>query len=275
MSDQLAAAANQMGVPEPLVERAARAKAEETGQDYDEILTAWAGGEAAASTPAAPEAMEPDQPAEEPPADSAEEPPAPAAQPAAAPEAPQEAPVRPAAGGRPPILEAPADRPLVPVAGGIGVVVLTILLAFVFPSVPASSNEVRSSIVAYTATAEQGRSVYLRAGCASCHTQAVRAVVADVGIGPVSLADTNQVLGYRRLGPDLSDVGTRLGTDQLANLIAGSSHPALPLSDEALEALVTYLSESALSPPETEEESETGAEEPAEREAADPEEGES
>lgn len=56
MSDLLTAASEAMNVPEPLVERSARARAEETGASYEDILTAWAGGEAVAAS--APEAAE-------------------------------------------------------------------------------------------------------------------------------------------------------------------------------------------------------------------------
>lgn len=81
MSDQLAAAAQAMGVPEQLVERSARARAEATGQSYEEVLTAWAGGEAVAAAP------EPEEPAAEEAAETATE---------EAPDAPAEAPAQPA-----------------------------------------------------------------------------------------------------------------------------------------------------------------------------------
>ena len=143
------------------------------------------------------------------------------------------------------MLEAPADQPLRPIAGGLAVLILTVLLGIVFPSLPADSDEIRSSQLALSEQALEGRDVYRRAMCASCHTQAVRAVVADVGVGPVTLADTNQVVGYRRLGPDLSNVGGRLGPNQIRAVLTGGSHPATPLSQAALDALVTYLGESA------------------------------
>lgn len=253
MSDQLSAAAEAMGIPEALVERSARARAQASGQSYEEVLAAWAGGEAVASTtaeePVAPqtEAAPPSEAAEE------EEPtPATQVEPAPAPEAPPPAvapePSRPAAPARPPVLDAPPDRPLVPIAGGLGVLVLVILLGFVFPSVPVAGNEVRTSFIQYSPAALEGREVYRSAGCASCHTQAVRAVVADFGLGPVSLSDTNQVVGFRRLGPDLSDVGSRLDAGQLQAVISGPTHPPLALSDEELAALISYLSESATAP---------------------------
>lgn len=254
MSDQLSAAARAMGIPEALAERSARARAEASGQSYEEVLAAWAGGEA----------VESGRPAEEPAGDEPTPAPSepetetdevtdtePAATPAAAtPQpAPDPAPSRePVAAGRPPVLEAPPDRPLVTVIGGLAVVALVTLLGFLFPSLPVENSEVRSSHIAFSDAAERGRQVYLSAGCASCHTQSVRAVVGDVGLGPVTLPDTNQVLGFRRIGPDLSDVGTRLDAGQIENVVNGPTHPATTLSGDDVGALVSYLSESATGP---------------------------
>lgn len=250
MSDLLSRAAEAMGVPEPLAERSARARAEASGQSYEDILTAWAGGQAVAATADAPEATTEAEPETVEEAPQREPAPAPGPAPAAAPAVPTqqaEAPPTTAPTGPipPPILEAPADRPLLTVAGGLAVVVLTILLGFVFPSLPVETEEIRSSRIELSAAGERGRHAYLQAGCASCHTQSVRAVVADAGVGPVTLADTNQVVGFRRIGPDLSNVGGRLSATQISTFLSGGSHPATPLSDAALETLVTYLSESA------------------------------
>jgi hypothetical protein len=249
--DLLAAAAQAMGVPEPIAERSARARAAASGKTYEEILAAWAGGQAVAPAPAADapaeapteEAAAPEAPTEEAPAVEAPAAAAPAAPAAATPPPPSAAAARVPA--KPPVLEAPADRPLVTIGGGLVVLLLTLLLGVVFPSLPAESNEVRSSQLALSEQGLEGRDVYRRAMCASCHTQTVRAVVADVGVGPVTLSDTNQVIGYRRIGPDLSNVGGRLSAGQISSVLTGGSHPAGPLSQAALDALVTYLSESA------------------------------
>lgn len=48
----LSGAAAALGLPEALVQRSAEARAAETGQSVDDILAAWAGGEAAAAAPA-------------------------------------------------------------------------------------------------------------------------------------------------------------------------------------------------------------------------------
>ncbi len=44
MSEQSAAAAAALGIPEAIVQRSAAARAEETGMTVDEVLAAWAGG---------------------------------------------------------------------------------------------------------------------------------------------------------------------------------------------------------------------------------------
>lgn len=104
MSDELSAAAAALGIPEAIAERSARARADATGQSYEAVLAAWAGGEpmTGASEPApaetepapteegaAPETVvEPETEAASPApsADQALAPPAPAAAVAAAPQ---------------------------------------------------------------------------------------------------------------------------------------------------------------------------------------------
>lgn len=104
MSDQLAAASQAMNVPEPLVERSAHAWATATGSDYEDVLTAWAGGEAVAAdtAPAAPAEEEAE------PTPSDEEAPEPTAEPAPPPE-----PSKPAEPAEPrfPVPAAPAAEP--------------------------------------------------------------------------------------------------------------------------------------------------------------------
>jgi hypothetical protein len=79
----------------------------------------------------------------------------------------------------------------------------------------------------------------------------VRPIVADVGLGPVTLDDTDQVLGTRRFGPDLADVGARITAGQIEATIGGlGGHPAHNLSSEDMEKLVAYMVESATSAPE-------------------------
>jgi hypothetical protein len=75
----------------------------------------------------------------------------------------------------------------------------------------------------------------------------IRNVVTDVGLGPVTLDDTNQIIGYRRIGPDLSAIGARIeDSGALIALLAGEGgHPAATgLSEADLANLVAYLRES-------------------------------
>jgi cbb3-type cytochrome oxidase cytochrome c subunit len=112
---------------------------------------------------------------------------------------------------------------------------------------PQPGNGIRSSNHPFSSAAIDGRDVYASQGCASCHTQLIRNVVTDVGLGPVTLDDTNQIIGYRRMGPDLSGVGSRIeDTAALLTLLAGAGeHPAATgLSEADLANLVAYLQES-------------------------------
>ncbi|MCO6502276.1 MAG: hypothetical protein J5I28_04260, partial [Acidimicrobiales bacterium] len=112
MSDLLEAASAALGVPAPLIRRAAAARAAETGASVDEVLSAWAGGE---TVPAgAPAAAPAEAPAEAP--QAAPEPPpmeiptAPATPVVAAPTAP----------AKPPVLVGAEDNPFRVFAGAIG-----------------------------------------------------------------------------------------------------------------------------------------------------------
>lgn len=97
-----------------------------------------------------------------------------------------------------------------------------------------------------------GRDIYIREGCTYCHTQAVRPIVTDVGLGPVSVAgdyahEEPVLLGVARMGPDLMHVGTRgaVTADQLKDPRAERSWSTMPsyrhLSEADLAALVTYV----------------------------------
>lgn len=247
MSDQLSAAAAALGLPEALVQRSAEARAAETGASADDVLAQWAGGEAApVSTPAeAPpeEAPPAEEPVEEAPAE--EEPGAPEVvieEPAKPAEAPAPAPSGPY---KPPILVGAGDNPMAVLAGVFGLFLIVVLVGLVGPSIPTELPGARSSHIDFSEAALEGRGVYAEAGCASCHTQMVRPVVADVGLGPVTLNDTNQVLGTRRFGPDLAHVGSRITGAQIEAIVNGlGDHPAHNLDADDMSALLAYLSES-------------------------------
>ena len=256
MSD-LAAAAAAMGVPEALVKRSAEARAKATGASVEEILAAWASG---ASAPAG--ASAPDQGDSRPQTPEAgEEPEAPqqgqdevpteavTPQPAARPLEPAASSVvRPAPGVfSPPVLVGERQGVGVIMTGSFGLLVLSLLLSVFLPSAPQPGNGIRSSNHSYSSQAEEGRAIYLSQGCGTCHTQLIRNVVPDVGLGPVSLPDTNQVIGYRRSGPDLAAIGGRVAdTAALISLLAGEGHhpAATGLTEADLINLLAYLRES-------------------------------
>lgn len=254
MSELLEAASSAMGIPGPLVSRSAAARATEAGVSADEILAAWAGGAPAPAAASAPttdgpatgeegaDAGAPDSP-EAPPAPP--EPAPPAFEPPAAP-SPAAATTTP---GRPPVLVGADDNPMKVFAGAVGLFLIVLFVGIVGPATPTDIPGARSGQIGYSTAAENGRAVYAGQGCAFCHTQMVRPVVADaVGLGPATLNDTNQVIGIRRFGPDLADVGARLGADDLAAIVTGAGgHPSMGLGGEDLQELVAYLAESRTS----------------------------
>lgn len=243
MSD-FATAAAAMGVPEALIRRSAAARATASGVAVDDLLAEWSGGEAAPrSEPAAAPAPEPEN------APAATET---VATPTAAPEividvpqAPAPVAAAPAGPYKPPVLVGARDNPMVVFASAIGLFLIVVLVGLVGPSIPTENPGARTSEIAFSDAALEGRHIYATAGCASCHTQMVRPIVADVGLGAVTLNDSDQILGTRRFGPDLSDVGSRVTGSQIEAIITGlGDHPAHNLSSDHLAQLVAYLVES-------------------------------
>ncbi|HJQ95612.1 MAG TPA: hypothetical protein VJ935_07920, partial [Acidimicrobiia bacterium] len=201
MTDYSAAAAA-LEVPESLLRRSAEARAKADNVSVDELVAAWAGGGSAPAPSAPPPVVEEaPSPASE---DSSE--PAPAATvptppsvPTAptAPTAPTLSPApEPVRSGVPPVLVGASQSTTPVVAGAVGLLLLSILIGFLVPSLAQPENEVRTSNHAFSQAALAGQETYLEMGCASCHTQLIRAVVADARLGPVTLADTNQIVGY-------------------------------------------------------------------------------
>jgi hypothetical protein len=252
MSD-LSSAAEALGVPEAIVQRSAAARAAETGMTVDEVLAAWAGGGDVAGVPAAASASEGPPPSAGeapagPPAEQDTVVTAPTAEAAPLPVASEPTGPLATVSGKPPVLVGRADNPIAVLVGAVGLFVAVFLVGLVGPALPTDEPGARSSDLPYTEVALHGQEVYRSVGCGSCHTQMVRPVVSDVGLGAVTLSDSNQVLGSRRFGPDLSDAGTRLSGTQIEAIVTGSgSHPALSLSSDDLEALISYLVESKTS----------------------------
>lgn len=255
MSD-IAAAAAALGLPEALVRRSAEARAAETGMSVDEIIAAWGGG---GSVPA-PAAAPTETPAETPETSDGSATPTPPSSSAIVDEV-----ATPTSGGtelappvvdvptpapagpyKPPILVGAADNPLKVLAGVVALFLIVLLVGLIGPSLPIDIPGARSSDIAFSDQALDGQQVYLKFGCASCHTQVVRPVVADVGLGPVSLNDTNLVLGTRRFGPDLANIGARSDDAYIQGMVQGAfGHPKHNLSSGDMSALISYLSESS------------------------------
>lgn len=97
-----------------------------------------------------------------------------------------------------------------------------------------------------------GRDIYIREGCSYCHTQAVRPIVTDVGLGAVSVSgdyahESPVLLGVARMGPDLMHIASRGGIndddltdpreDQPWSTMPSYAH--LPQAD--IDALLAYV----------------------------------
>ena len=273
MSEFLAAAAASLGAPEHLVERAAHARAEADGTTYEAVLSAWAGGAPApASAPAAPTAPSepiPAAPTTAPTTADQAAPASPAPAAAVATLVPQPATpavtVSPARSKATPILEGRRFHPVRTWLMMAGLFLLGLLITLIGPFNTGGDYRHLVPDARLSELGERGRDVYLNHGCGYCHTQLVRPVLADVGLGPATetFADalSASTFGVHRIGPDLAHVGARPsygGQDEPATVddfmalmnhpeqvLPGSMHPSYShLSDRDLTALATYLAES-------------------------------
>ena len=97
-----------------------------------------------------------------------------------------------------------------------------------------------------------GRDLYVQEGCVYCHTQSVRPITTDLGLGAVSVPgdyahEEPVLLGVARMGPDLMHIADRGGTtvDRLADPREERPWSTMPsydyLSEADLEALVAYV----------------------------------
>ena len=265
MSEFLEAAAKAVGGPAELVLRSAEARAGAEGVSVEEVLQTWAGGSATVSSPpeaptpppvSAPTAPEPPEPVSAPVAPEpasvtpTPEPPRPVSAPIPA-SAP---PAQPAATstGPPPVLKGRRDRPFRYFFGAAALLIMSLVVTVVLPPLSDTGRGAFHSRILYTESARSGQTEYLVEGCAGCHTQLVRPIVADAqlaavgGQGGVTLSDTNQVIGRQRYGPDLANVGNRLSLDALATVLSGEGGHVQYRGDR-MDSLVAYLMESRVS----------------------------
>ena len=209
MSELLAAAAAALDVPEHLVERAANARAEADGTSFEEVLSAWAGGTpppTATSTPAAPSEPSPATPTSTPAsaAASAAAIPSPFPATAVATLTPQAAAPEPevslSRSRVTPVLEGRRFYPLRAWLMIAGLFLLGLLITLIGPFNTGGDYRHLVPDSSLSALGSQGRAVYLNQGCGYCHTQLVRPVLADVGLGPATetFADALESLNLRR-----------------------------------------------------------------------------
>lgn len=266
-SNLLAAAAEALSAPAALVERSAQARADADGVSIDDVLAAWTGGgqpditpEPTATTP--PPEPEPATPPE--PVSAPEPETVPAPEPATAPmPAPTEERVPAAvtvlaAPEEAPVLEGRTESWITLLAGAVGLFVVAAVFAFLLPALDATPAAPPPSGISDLGL--EGREIYVAEGCWYCHTQQVRPIVTDAGLGPVTDAAelasfAPDTLGIQRIGPDLAHAGSREPTndaDWLADFLTdprsvreGTLQPAYDhLSESDLNALVQYLLES-------------------------------
>ncbi len=147
--------------------------------------------------------------------------------------------------------------PVALIAGTLVCVLLAFFVAVWLPisgngAAEGSSGEPRS----YDPAALLGRTLYIREGCFSCHTQSVRNTFADSQLGPLPSDaglygnEAPNLIGVLRLGPDLTCVGDRLDDaawhvkhlEQPDSERENSTMPSYGyLSSRELQAIAAYL----------------------------------
>ncbi len=103
-------------------------------------------------------------------------------------------------------------RSLLAVAFG-GFLVLSLIIA-VLPAYEVEKAPPGAGITQAEGAVARGRALYLKEGCAVCHTQFVRDLPVDAPYGRGSVAgdyalEDPPLLGTQRTGPDLANVGQR------------------------------------------------------------------
>ena len=103
---------------------------------------------------------------------------------------------------------------------GVSVVIFLVLsfLIAIMPAVELQGVKPLEGKPALTDVEIRGRNLYLKEGCATCHTQFVRDLPVDKPYGRGSIAadyagEQPPLLGTQRTGPDLANVGIRQPSD--------------------------------------------------------------
>lgn len=131
-----------------------------------------------------------------------------------------------------------------------GAVAGAIVLPAADPRLDARSDQRRT----FDEREARGMAIFRSEGCWYCHTQQVRDVATDRGLGaPLLPGDYSSsgpgMLGAERVGPDLTHVGSRYSGDDLRTLLraprAGRRRSSMPayrhLSSRELDDLTAYL----------------------------------
>lgn len=140
-------------------------------------------------------------------------------------------------------------------AGAFAVFAVMSIVAYVIPAADPSTRETTDYTLLLSEEAARGRKIYQSEGCWYCHTQAVRPVPSDLGLGRLTTADRlagehAPAIGMTRIGPDLACAGDRLTdasaiTSRLRDPQASYPRSNMPsyryLSDQELQQLSAYL----------------------------------
>jgi cytochrome c oxidase cbb3-type subunit 2 len=142
----------------------------------------------------------------------------------------------------------------------LGIVGISLLPRLAKPSSSKINGSAEIGGVLLSESALRGRETYISEGCLHCHSRYVRPGSADVLIwGPTrpaaaTLGESPVLIGNRRQGPDLSNVGARRSATWLklhfidpAGLLPGSAMPSYEslFRDRRGEDLIAYLRESS------------------------------
>lgn len=132
---------------------------------------------------------------------------------------------------------------------------LGLAVTVVVPAVGEDLGGTTTMTPAVSKESQRGHAVYVAEGCVYCHTQQVRPVSNDLGLGMVTRADwiarqDPPVIGVSRIGPDLACYGDRaLQPEQLTSYLrdpaAAKGYSRMPgfgsLSGAQMKDLVSYL----------------------------------
>jgi len=248
MSELLKKVAALLGVPENLIQRSAEARGEASGKSTEEVLQSWSGGEAVESV---------EEATEEEAVESVEE------------EIVEEEIVEEEIVEEEIVEEEIVEEELTiakkenSTIWALGILAFTLFAGMFTLLLPLSQVLEQAEGRGTISIISDGAIIYNQEGCQGCHSQNVRQLIPDAGIGKITsielLLDSKEHgdiinTGLRRIGPDLSTIGDREPTNNekwlKRYLINPSSvRPNIPhpkynyLSDSNLDSLIEYLLE--------------------------------